>query len=314
MNIQSALIGLAVGDALGVPVEFKSRHTLHASPIKDMVGYGSHNQPPGTWSDDSSLTFCLAESLCNAYDLHDLSRRFINWYNHAYWTAHNEVFDVGNTTAVAIRRLEQGVSPVLAGDAAVNSNGNGSLMRILPIAFYVKNMPIEKRYSIVADVSALTHAHIRSKLACFVYVEWAIQILNGFSKESAFHQMQKIVLEYLYQNAICTEEEQNHFHQLLTADVETWKNTPESSIKSSGYVIDTLEAATWCLLTTNNYADAVLKAVNLGNDTDTTGAVAGGLAGLIYGMEQIPETWKNTLARKEDILDLANRLYQKLSR
>jgi ADP-ribosyl-[dinitrogen reductase] hydrolase len=132
-TIESALLGLAVGDALGVPVEFKSRHTLSAVPVTEMIGFGTHSQPPGTWSDDSALAFCLAESLCKGYDLNDLARRFVNWCEWGYWAARNaEVFDIGNATRLAIRRLDLGISPVEAGGREEHSNGNGSLMRILP--------------------------------------------------------------------------------------------------------------------------------------------------------------------------------------
>ena len=124
-KIKSALLGVAIGDALGVPVEFKPRSYLQKQPVKDMIGYGSHNQPLGTWSDDSSLTFCLVESLITGYDLKDLANRFVNWYETAYWTAHNDVFDVGIATSQAIWHLKQGVEPLKAGLAEESSNGNG---------------------------------------------------------------------------------------------------------------------------------------------------------------------------------------------
>ena len=126
--IKDALLGVAVGDAIGVPVEFKTRKWLLENPVTGMQGYGTHNQPPGTWSDDSSLTFCLAEMLCKKYDLENLANRFINWKNNSYWTAHEEVFDIGNGTSEAIDRLERGVAPAMAGGNGEDSNGNGSLI------------------------------------------------------------------------------------------------------------------------------------------------------------------------------------------
>lgn len=134
-----------------------------------MPAYGTDQQPPGTWSDDSSLAFCLAESLCHGYDLADLARRFIDWREKAYWTAHGRVFDIGIATSQAIGRLRSGTLPTQAGGRSEEDNGNGSLMRILPLITYLAGKPIAERYRIVADASSLTHAHVRSMLSCFIY-------------------------------------------------------------------------------------------------------------------------------------------------
>ena len=177
--IKDALLGLAIGDALGVPAEFSTRQTRIENPITTMTGYGAHNQPPGTWSDDSSLTFCLAEMLITGYDLTNLANRFINWLHYGYWTAHGVLFDIGRTTHDAISNLEAGVPPTLAGGEEETDNGNGSLMRIIPLLFYIKDLPIEERYRYTAEVSSLTHRHIRSIAACFIYLEIALNLLNG---------------------------------------------------------------------------------------------------------------------------------------
>lgn len=311
--ITGLLFGLAIGDALGVPVEFKSRHTLKASPVTDMMGYGTHDQTPGTWSDDSSLTFCLAENLCADGDLADLAKRFVNWYDWGYWTAHYEVFDVGNATRIAIDRLRTGVEPTLAGGTEESSNGNGSLMRILPLAYFLSSATIETRYEQVKNVSSLTHAHMRSILCCFIAVEWAIHLLKGATLEGALETAQESVKQFISKNGLMHSEETSNFQRLLHLNAMEWKRLEEESIQSSGYVIHTLEASIWCLLTTNDYPSAVLKAVNLGGDTDTTAAVTGGLAGLFYGAHQIPESWLQQLARRAAIQDLADRCTQKIS-
>jgi ADP-ribosylglycohydrolase len=303
-----ALIGLAVGDALGVPVEFKSREYLEQWPVTDMIGYGTHNQPPGTWSDDSSLAFCLAESLVTGYDLHDLACRFINWRYNAYWTPHGKVFDVGNTTSLAIHRLKNNTEPTFAGPNDEGSNGNGSLMRILPLAFYLADKTIDERFRIINDISCLTHGHIRSVLACFIYIEYALQVLAGKEKTEAYRLMQQQVNAFLAGSVIHPEEVRK-FARILTNDITL---LPENAIFSSGYVLHTLEAALWCILTNNTYADTVLQAVNLGEDTDTTGAVAGGLAGIIFGVDQIPQAWVYAFARKEAIVELAGRMEKSL--
>lgn len=305
----SLLLGLAIGDALGVPVEFLSRKQVRANPVTDMSGWGTHDQPPGTWSDDSSLAFCLAEALVEGYNLHAIAQKFIRWKFEAYWTARNEVFDIGITTSNAIEQLARAVPPEEAGGKSESSNGNGSLMRIAPLVFYLKDKPIADRFAITRNVSALTHGHIRSVIACFYFVEYLRKILEGNRPLSAYHALQIEMTDFLNSMQIDALEIQ-HFNRLLQGEIYKLK---EEEIYSSGYVVHTLEASIWCLLTTENFVDAVLKAVNLGDDTDTTGAVTGAIAGLWYGLDDIPSTWLNKLARKADIEKLAKALTKKLN-
>lgn len=313
-KVIDALLGLAVGDALGVPVEFMARTTLQRQPVTDMQGYGTHHQPPGTWSDDSSLAFCLAESLCNGYDLTDMATRFVNWQRQGYWAAHGTVFDIGMATSVALQKIATGTNPVAAGGTHEQDNGNGSLMRILPAIFYTKGLKIQARFEVINAISSLTHSHIRSIFACFLYTEYALLLLNELDKKQAFSELQRQTKVFLAQNTVIDGQELNHFHRLLEIQTNPGHTAcsidqyAEAEIASSGYVVHTLEAAFWCFLTTDTYAEAVLKAVNLGSDTDTTACVTGGLAGLYYGASSIPEKWVNALARKDEIVDLANRL------
>ncbi len=302
--VHGALFGVAIGDALGVPAEFKNREALKLDPVRDFIGYKSHNQPPGTFSDDSSLTFCLAESLCKGYDLNDLGNRFIQWRDHAYWTAGNEVFDIGMTTARAIDRLRGGCRPSSAGDFDEDCNGNGSLMRIMPLLFYIRDLDLEKRYSIIKDVSSVTHGHIRSVIACFYYLEFALKLLQGNDKTNAYNNTAKTVHEFIVSKRI-VRDEINLFAPLLKEDIA---KADINTIPSYGYVINTLKASMYCFLTTESYQDATLMAVNLGNDSDTTAAVTGGLAGLYYGFEAIPEKWRKEIKRSEDIKELCDRL------
>lgn len=308
MNIRNTtkdiLFGVAVGDALGVPVEFKSRQTIKQNPVTDMIGFGTHYQPAGTWSDDSSLTFCLAETLSQEFDLQTIANNFIKWLNEGFWTAHGNVFDIGIATSKAISALKQGVNPILAGGKTDWDNGNGSLMRILPLVLYIKDLQIDERFEITKQVSSITHGHIRSIIACFYYLEFARQIINGIDKFEAYQNLKNEVLEFLKTQSI-PESEINKFKGLLVNNIHEYQ---ENEINSSGYVLHTLEASIWCVLTSQNYSESVLKAVNLGEDTDTTGAVTGGLAGLIYGFDGIPKHWVNILARLKDIEDLSERL------
>jgi len=307
-KIKSAFLGLAVGDALGVPVEFKSREWLKLRPVTEMQEYGTHNQKAGTWSDDSSLTFCLADSFDKGYDLQKIADNFVAWNSKAYWTAYNQVFDIGNTTYVAIKNLENGISPEKSGATEINSNGNGSLMRILPLAFYLKNKTLDERFEIIKQVSSLTHAHYYSIVSCFIYVEYAILLINGNDKFLSYQKMQNIVNNY-FDKINLDLEIRLIFNRILKNKI--WEYN-ENIIQSSGFVIHSLEASLWCLLKYNNYSETVLAAVNLGLDTDTTATITGGLAGLTYGKENIPEKWLNVLARKNDIENLAERFYKNI--
>lgn len=302
-KIKDALIGLAIGDALGVPVEFKNRNYFKAKPVKTMLGYGTHNQPAGTWSDDSSLTFCLADSLSNGYNISDIAKKFIQWRTNALWTAHGQVFDIGNTTNIAIQNLIKGITPENAGPNDEYSNGNGSLMRILPLAFYLKNKNIEERFNCISQVSSITHGHIRSVLSCFIYIEYAILLLAENQKFTAYSKMQEVVNKFLDKQNI-SYTERDFFSKILTAKIETYS---ENEIRGSGYVIHSLESSLWCILNNKTFSDTVLTAVNLGEDTDTTAAITGGLAGIIYGISSIPQIWLSKLARFSDIEKLAEK-------
>ncbi|WP_046743320.1 ADP-ribosylglycohydrolase family protein [Kordia zhangzhouensis] len=308
-RLQGGIFGVATGDALGVPVEFASRTYLTQNPVKDMMGYMCWNQPPGTWSDDSSLTLCLTESLTNGYDIENIGKTFVKWYKEGYWGAHHKVFDVGGTTRHTLDRILKGESAYFSGNIFEEDNGNGSLMRTLPLIYFLKDIEnIEDRYQIIKDVSAITHAHFRSVLACFIYVEFGLLLVKGTEKFQAYAQVKKLVNNFAKMREF-NSEELNIFDRILQNDIFQYKN---EEIRASGYVLHALEASLWCFLTTETYEECVLKAVNLGEDTDTTGAIAGGLAGLYYGFTAIPEIWKFQLARYEDIYNLIDRFHESL--
>ncbi|GAB2825018.1 ADP-ribosylglycohydrolase family protein [Ferruginibacter profundus] len=309
-KIKSVLFGVAVGDAIGVPVEFKSRQVIRKNPVTDMIGYGTYNLPPGTFSDDSSLTFCLAEALTNDFNLEAIGQNFVKWCYNNYWTPRGNVFDIGVATRQAIDRLAKGVRPDLAGGFDVSSNCNGSLMRISPLLFYLLDKPIKERYEIIKQVSSITHGHIRSVIACFYYLEFAQQLFAQKDKFEIYKALQTEITNHLTSLSIDSTEIAL-FDRLLKQNIH---DLTEENIFSSGYVLHTLEASIWCLLTTDNYKDAVLKAVNLGEDTDTTGAVTGGLAGLLYGFNNIPTNWIKQIAKHNDIEELGDRLSNKFAR
>jgi ADP-ribosyl-[dinitrogen reductase] hydrolase len=308
--IKNGIWGLVVGDALGVPVEFKSRDYLKQNPLNDMIGFGTYNQPAGTWSDDSSLALCLADELSKELNLQKIGNSFVKWYYENHWTPHGVVFDIGISTQEAITRLKNGEKAELAGSWEENSNGNGSLMRILPLLFEVQKIKDRKeRYELIKKVSSITHGHVRSCLACFYYLEIASFLSSEikYPITDAYKVANHSLLNLLEELEI-NPKEAELFERITNGKLAELQ---ESSIQSSGYVIHTLEASIWCLLTTNSYEEAVLKAINLGEDTDTTGAVVGGLTGLFYGMKSIPNEWIDKIARKEDIEELTNKLSDK---
>jgi len=307
--VKDVLLGVAVGDAIGVPVEFNSRDERKRHPVTEMQAYGTHHQPAGTWSDDSSLTFCLAEMLSVYYNLESLAARFVHWKEDGYWTPHGVMFDIGMATSSAIKNLKEGAPPALAGGTEEGSNGNGSLMRILPLLFYLKDKDIDQRFNITRDVSSLTHRHIRSVIACFIYLEFALEIISGKKQGAAYRATCDLVNGFLQGKEAWNGKEQAVFRRILSGNIFELE---EEDVKSSGYVIHTLEAAFWCVLNTRSYEGAVLKAANLGEDTDTTAAVTGGLAGLLYGWQTIPEEWLTVLAKREEIEQLVGKLNAKL--
>ena len=301
MHTKGLLFGIAIGDALGVPVEFMSRKHLQTNPVVGMREFGTHHQPVGTWSDDTAMSFLLVEQLIEGYDIEELGKKFCQWYQYNYWTPHGEIFDMGVATRNAMDKLAKGISASESGECDDYSNGNGSLMRILPLAIYLQNKPIDQRFCITKEVSGITHSHIRSIIGCFFAVEFMIQLLKKKDKCHAYYETQNIVRDYLHLIDVKSSEIEL-YNRILFDDISC---IPEQDIYSSGYVIHTLEASLWAFLTTNNFKDAVLKAVNLGDDADTIGSITGGMAGLFYGFEQIPESWINQLARTKDIEALA---------
>jgi len=302
---RAGLLGLAVGDALGVPVEFQSRQELQANPVTGMRGYGTHHQPPGTWSDDTSLALCLAASICQCgIDYEDQARRFVGWMQRGEWTPHGEVFDIGNATRAAILRLATGINPTEAGPTHERSNGNGSLMRILPIAIYLAHASTAERIDVAMTSSRLTHGHPRCQLACACFVEVAAAVIRGIAIGEAIVLARETIRPLM---ASRFPAEETTFAKLFSAD---FASLAEADLSGSGYVIHCLESSLWCALNAETYAAGVLRAVNLGDDTDTTGAVTGGLLGLRFGEAAIPTEWVQQLARRDDILALGERFQQ----
>lgn len=274
-TLADAVYGAAVADAVGVPYEFKERDTFECT---DMVGYGTYNLPMGTFSDDTSMILATCDSL-KANDLRidcdDMRARFCDWAFEGAYTA-SGTFDIGNATYKALRTG--------MGCMGVRENGNGSLMRIIPLAF------MQATDDDVRAVSAITHAHPISTESCVIYIHVARALMQGAS-----------ILEALKVAAERAAQAQNVQPDLFSR-IDGIQELTREEIASSGYVLHSLEASLWCLANTSSYAECVLTAVNLGKDTDTTACIAGGLAGIFYGKEAIPASWLEGL-RAKDIIE-----------
>ncbi|HAT11736.1 MAG TPA: hypothetical protein DCS97_14340 [Planctomycetes bacterium] len=298
-RISGALIGTLVGDALGVPVEFTKRSVRDQDPVRGMRGFGCWNQPPGTWSDDGAMTLVAADTLATAgWDLQLMMGGFCRWLADGLWTAHGSAFDIGSTTRQALVGYQRSGDLAACGQSDERSNGNGSLMRCLPVSLWLAGSAQDESLRLAGDASALTHAHQRSRLCCAWHAQWCEATLEGGDVRSAASAAS---------NRLRRAVPSSELKPLARILDGTALDLPRAQVISDGYVVSTLEAALWCLAQHHNFEDTVLAAVNLGEDTDTTGAVVGGMAGWLHGLDGIPEAWRSALPRQPEIMDLADR-------
>ena len=306
-RIEAIVFGHAIADALGVPVEFESREELKKAPVKGMLGYGTHYVPAGTWSDDTSMALATLDSLSGGVNYDDMMEKFCEWKSKAAYTATDEVFDMGISTNTALSRYQNGIPALQCGCDGENDNGNGVLMRIYPVVlyWYYRQSYNQDRYQLIEfvyDASKLTHSHFRSQMGCGIYAYILASLLDNPSKEGIYNGLKDAWNHFSSYHA-----EVKHYERLFDTDFD---KISEDEIKSTGYVVATLEAAIWCVLNTNSYSECVLKAVNLGSDTDTVAAIAGSLAGAIYGLEDVPMEWRSTLLKTEYIRSLCKKFYE----
>lgn len=297
-RIVGGILGTLVGDALGVPVEFQERATLDRDPVVGMRSGGTWNQPAGTWSDDGAMCLVTADVLCHlGWDLENLMIGFDRWLYSALWTARGGVFDIGHRTRSSIERFRAGEPAGRCGGDQESDNGNGSLMRALPVSCWLHRSPSARRIRLAGDASALTHAHPRSRWCCAWHAAWCDAVLAGGETSAAAAAANAQIAPLL------PPAERAALARILDGRL---LGAPRQAIASGGYVVHTLEAAVWCLLRYVGFAETVLAAVNLGGDTDTTAAVAGGMAGLRGGAAAIPAGWLAALPRHEEVTALAH--------
>lgn len=290
-RIAGGLMGLLVGDALGVPYEFKPPTAL--PPIEEIDYDPPSDFPrtyagvkPGTWSDDGATALCLLASLleCGKLNVADFGERLVRWWRQGYMAVDDHLFDIGRTTREACANLAEGIDPLMAGPRFENSNGNGSLMRSLPLALCHRGSD-EELIQDAMDQSKVSHGHLRSQICCAIYCLWARRILE--------------VSDNPWLDALSTfEESQSDQPDVMRELNEEIHPHQPTKRPGSGYVVDTLLSAR-DVMGEDSYEQVVRKAVALGHDTDTTACVAGGIAGVWFGVENIPERWRVGLRGRE---------------
>jgi len=286
------LVGLAVGDAIGTTVEFAERGSFDT--LTDMVGGGPFNLKTGQWTDDTSMALCLAHSLIHnkGFDATDQMNRYCNWYNYGYMSSTGECFDIGHTTLTALRKFLMTKDP-MAGSTHPRSAGNGGIMRLAPIPMFYANH-INDLIFYAGESSKTTHAASEAVECAQLFACQIQSALCGHSKHEILSD--------------------NRFNPIETKVIDiqnqSYINKSRAEIQGTGYVIDSLEAALWCFYKSSTIAETVLMAANLGDDADTTAAVAGQIAGAYYGYDSIPGEWLNKLAMKEEMAELANKLFK----
>lgn len=303
-KVKNGILGFIIGDAVGVPYEFKKREDIDKVEMK---GYGTHNVEKGTWSDDSSMVIATMQSIIDNngnINYEDIMNNFVLWNYKGEFTPNGITFDIGNTTYKAIRNyyyrdeFEIYKDPIKCGINEFYDNGNGSLMRILPIAYYCFYKEIDEKeiYSIVKNISSLTHSHNISIMGCYIYVLFVIQLLKGCSKESSYSYIKHSNYDMF------DIETKRYYDRLLNNDISLLDS---SDISGSGFVIDTLEAVIWSFLNSNSYKKSIINAVKLGDDTDTVGALVGALSGIYYNA--LPNEWLEEIKRREYLMGLCTK-------
>ena len=301
-KIIDSIIGHAIGDAMGVPTEFCIREHLFKHPVTEMIGSDKTGQPAGSWSDDTSMEIATIDSFIKNknFNYDDIMSKWEEWINYNKYTPNGETFDVGRTCLQAIHNHYEGIEALECGIDGEQSNGNGSLMRILPVALYAyyKKLNEQEIIQLTNEMSSLTHKHDISKLGCYIYVRYVMYLLDGKDKIDAYNLIKNIDYSSYSEYAI------SKYSRILKDNIIDYSI---DDISSSGYVVDTLECALWILLSADSYKDTIIATTNIGSDTDTIGAIAGSMAGIIYGYDSIPKEWLDKLMRKDYLLDLTSK-------
>ena len=292
--VKDGIIGHAIGDAMGVPIEFTNRKELLANPVTEMLGHGTYDVEKGSFSDDTSMEIATIDSYIKKeeFDYDDIMNNFSLMISDGKFTPDDKLFDIGITCSTAINNYLKGTPPLESGLDNEMSNGNGSLMRMLPVAYYAyyKKLKQVEILELTTNISSLTHRHEISIIGCYLYVNYVLNIINGKDKYASLNMLKVLDLSMFKQENI------DKYSRILNGNL---KDLNLDDIKSTGYIVDSLEAALWVILNTDSYSSSIIGAINLGEDTDTIGAITGSITGILYGYKTIPKSWLNTLRKKE---------------
>lgn len=287
-DLKGSIMGAIIADTLGVDCEFL--------PKKDK---SEINLNVGKFSDDSSMILCTIESLTElkSFSQKDIGDKFLKWVYEGYWTPQGVVLDCGRTTAYSLRQYKE--KGYFDGDTSENSCSNGSLMRIIPLAFYLHKTR-EDKFKIINDCSSITHPHIRCIIGCSIYIEIAINLLEGMNKIEAYEKMKDTILKE-YKDF---PEELQFYNRILNNNIYEYD---KETFSGAGYIVTSLESSLYSFINSKSYIDSIKTAISFGEDTDTIACITGGLSGLYYGYKSIPKIYIYQLDRRQDILDLVNK-------
>lgn len=322
--IKTSLLSFVLGDALGLAIQFFTKKTLkeklQSMSIIEIIENSNSNIPLGTWSDDTSLTLCTIESIIekNCVDVENISEKFCDWFKNGHLTPFGKAFDIGQTTYKIISDAIKNNKKILTGSSNLYDNGNGSLTRILPVALFCheKHFSKSELHQTIKNVSSLTHAHPISIIGCYLYTLVVFMILDGLDKKAILGSLKEIKKHFPLKYIPYLSE----YEDIFNGD---FLNENTALIKSDGYVKDTLKVALWGFFNSHFIEDGIYKTISLGGDTDTNGAVCGGLCGLYYGsrglgipcpMLENPTDFTKVIIKKEMITSLFERFVTTISK
>lgn len=301
-HVRDGVIGLAIGDAMGVPTESNKREILLAKPVIKMLPKISAGIPKGAWSDNTSLAIATMDAISkNGINYTSMADNYVRWFTANQFCSINESFGISNTTLKSLVRYTQRLEEAYeCGSDDYYDNGNDPLCRCLPLAYYfnVKKDTDKKIYETVKKVCSITHAHELATLGCYIYVRFLMNLLKGNNKYSALNQVKKLDFSMFTKNSL------DEYKRILVADINEFDI---DEIKNTSFIVDTLEAAIWCFMKSESFKECIIATTNIGGDTPSIGAVAGALAGIFYGYGNISKNYLEDLRKKEYLIEISEK-------
>jgi ADP-ribosylglycohydrolase len=299
-HVRDGVIGLAIGDAMGVPTEGNKREILLAKPVVKMLPKISAGIPKGAWSDNTSLSIATIDAISKSgINYTAMGDNYVRWFTTNQFCSINESFGVSNTTLKSLVRYTQRLEEAYeCGSDDYYDNGNDPLCRCLPLAYYfnVKKDTDKKILEVVKRVCSITHKHEVAVLGCYIYVRFLMYLLKGINKHSALNQVRKLDFSMFNKSSL------DEYKRILVADINEFDI---DEIKNSSFIVDTLEAAIWCFMKSESFKECAIATTNIGGDTPTIGAIAGSLAGIFYGYSNIPKSYLEDLRKRDYLIDIS---------